>query len=385
MVRLCIWPITTRFKLLVQPSKIIIAAISSRIYAQAAVDAGFEVLALDAFCDVDTQKLAFETHQIDLNELGFNAGALLDRLKSLDTRGFQGMCFGAGFEAQPQLLTEIAKHLPVLGSSAETLRHCKNPQFFLELCNAFDMRTPKTTFKRPARSLGWVSKQLGASGGAHIKPLLPLDLPTNLPVYYQQITEGTSISCLFLADGVHAEVIGFNEQWCAPTTLAPYRYGGAVSQASLSHACKKTMTEFIRGITYKLTLRGMNSVDFLVNGDEVFALEINPRLSATLDLYRAKSGSLFASHVAGCQKLLTDWPVVRGISSAHLIIYTKHAIKIPKNMVWPDWVCDIPQPNAMIKADAPLCTVTAEAQMARQAKQLVQERAASLRDELMLA
>ncbi len=369
--------------------KIIIAAISSRAFVNAAVNAGFRVLALDAFCDVDTQKLAFETYQISAGDNGFNAAELLkilDELKEkVDLSEFSGFCYGAGFEAQPQLLLEVEKRLPVLGNHAETLRHCKNPQFFLELCNAFEMRVPKTTFKRPSRTLGWVSKQLGASGGAHIKPLLPLDLPNPTPVYYQQITEGTPISCLFLADGVHAEVIGFSEQWCAPTTISPYRYGGAVSHASLSQNCKKTITEFIRGISFKLGLRGINSVDFLVDGDDIFALEINPRLSATLDLYTAKHGNFFASHIEACQVQLRDWPSASGNSHAHQIIYAKQVTKVPRNVDWPNWVCDIPQPNSTIAAGAPICTVTAEARAAWQAKQVVQERAASLHQALMLA
>lgn len=374
-----------RMNSLAPMSKIIIAAISSRAYVQAAVDAGVEVLSLDAFCDVDTKKLACEAHQISLGEHGFNASELLEFLDEIDLNQFAGLCYGAGFEAQPQLLVEIAKRLPVLGNSAETLRHCKNPQYFLELCNAFDIPTPKISFKRPMRTLGWVSKQLGASGGAHIKPLLPLNLPQKTPVYYQQITEGTPLSCLFLADGVHAEVIGFSEQWCAPTPLSPYRYGGAVSHATISQYCKKTISEFIRGISFKLGLRGINSVDFLIDGDMIYALEINPRLSATLDLYVAKRGKLFASHVAACQVQLSDWPSMKGSAKAHQIIYATQSTKIQKNMHWPDWACDIPQPNSTVEAGAPLCTVLAEAPMARQAKQLVQERAASLREALMLA
>ena len=50
---------------------VIIAAISSRAYVQAAVTAGFEVIAIDAFTDVDTQKLALQVHKINCDEHGF--------------------------------------------------------------------------------------------------------------------------------------------------------------------------------------------------------------------------------------------------------------------------------------------------------------------------
>lgn len=359
-------------------TKLIIAALSSRAYVSAAVQAGFEVLAIDAFCDVDTQKLAFETRNVTLNAHGFDSAQLLATLASLDVSTFAGFCYGAGFEAQPELLTAIAQYLPVFGNGEETVRHLKNPQMFQALCHAFEMLTPPTLFKRPRSSIGWLSKVAGASGGGHIKVLLPLELAPNKALYYQQIVPGTPISCLFLADGIHAEIIGFSEQWCAPSMLHPYRYGGAVSHAEVSAPCKLQIEAFIRAMTYKLTLRGINSADFIVVGNRAYALEINPRLSATLDLYSAKRGDFFISHIAACQAQLADWPTVKGTSRAHHIIYTNDIAHVPSDMDWPDWVNDIPQPNTTIAAGLPLCTVVAEAHTARLAKQKVLERAADL-------
>ena len=345
---------------------------------QAAVSAGFEVLAIDAFCDVDTQKLAFATYQIDFDARGFNATELLKILQSLDLSGFQGICYGAGFEAQPKLLTKIAKLLPVFGNAAETLEQVKNPQIFSALCDAFEMRTPKTSLMRPRSTLGWVSKQIGACGGAHIKPLLPLDLPSSIPVYYQQITAGTPISCLFLADGVHAEAIGYSEQWCAPTAISPYRYGGAVSHAQVPQSVKNKIESFVKAMSFKLALRGMNSADFLVENDTVYALEINPRLSATLDLYSAKRGDFFVSHVQACQAQLTHWPSVKGTSKAQKIVYADSIARVPAGMEWDDFVVDIPQANSEIAAGMPICTVTAEAHTARLAKEKVLQRASDM-------
>ena len=359
-------------------TKIIIAALSSRAYVNAAVQAGFEVLAIDAFCDVDTQKLAIATHQIGFDARGFNSAELLKVLKSLDLSGFQGICYGAGFEAQPELLAEIAKLLPVLGNSAETVEQAKNPQIFNALCDAFEMQTPKTSFKRPRNTLGWVSKQNGACGGAHIKPLLPLDLPNPAPVYYQQITAGTPISCLFLADGVHAEIIGYSEQWCAPTAISPYRYGGAVSHAYVPQNVKNKIEIFVKAMSFKLRLRGINSADFLVDNDTVYALEINPRLSATLDLYSAKRGDFFASHVHACQAQLSHWPSVKGTSKAQQIVYAGNTARLPACMEWDDFVVDIPQANSEIAAGMPICTVTAEAHTARLAKEMVLQRASDM-------
>ncbi len=361
---------------------IIVAALSSRAYVQAAVNAGFKVIALDAFCDTDTQKMALATYKINISELGLDAEHLLSTLDSLDLRGYQGLCFGAGFEAQPVLLTKIAQLLPVFGNLPETIAQVKNPQLFAQLCHAFEMQTPTISLKRPRNSLGWLVKQIGGSGGAHIKPLLPLDLlydlPKKAPIYYQKMQAGESISALFLADGVHAEIMSYNEQWCAATAMLPYRFGGAVSHANIAQTVKVKIESFIKAMTFKLGLRGINSADFIIDNNTVNALEINPRLSATLGLVSAKRGDYFISHIAACQTQLTDWPVLKNSAKAQHIIYANKTANVPADMEWDDFVVDIPEPNSEIAAGMPICTVTAVAHTARLAKQKVLERAADL-------
>lgn len=367
---------------------IVIAAISSRAYVQAAVEACFEVIAIDCFADIDTQLIAKQVIQIEAHEGQFDAKQLLNALNQLNLNDCIGFAYGAGCEAQPDLLNEIALILPIIGNHPEVIKQCKQPQAFFALCDLFEMPYPKTVFEKPANSIGWLQKSIGASGGEHIKTVFPLNLgplnffPLNLglspAVYYQQKQAGTPISCLFLADGNKALIIGFNEQWCSPTTLSPYRFGGLVNHVELPEIVEYKLNEFVAAITQKLALKGLNSCDFLVQNDEVFMLEINPRLSASVGLYQAKRGNLFASHVAACLGQLTDWPVVDKKSRAIQIIYANKQAKVPLDMYWPEWVCDIPQPNSVIPAGMPICSVMADARTAKIAKQKVLERAASL-------
>ena len=372
---------------------IVIAAISCRAYVRAAVDAGFEVIALDAFADVDTKTLAKKVIQIDVKNGQFDAEQLLSALteltlgllKSVDCIGF---AYGAGFEAQPELLNKIERILPVIGNYSEVIAQCKQPQAFFALCDLLEMPYPPTLFYKPNNTLGWLQKKVGASGGAHIKTLFPINLEPitsqaindglKPEVYYQQKQEGTPISCLFLADGINALILGFNEQWCSPTLLFPYRFGGAVSHTTISAISMHKLAEFITAITKKLGLKGLNSCDCIVQNDDVFMLEINPRLSATVDLYQAKRGNLFAAHVASCLGPLAEWPVAEKQSRAMQVIYANQIAKVPPDMDWPEWVCDIPQPNSVIPMGMPICSVMAEARTAKLAKQKVLQRAASL-------
>jgi uncharacterized protein len=352
---------------------IIIAAISSRIYLQAAVQAGFEVIVMDAFCDVDSQKLAKKTILIPLINGQLDAQSLLEQLLKLDLSAVFGLCYGAGFEAQTELLSQLTVHVKVIGNVASVVKNVNNIQGFFQHCDALKMRYPKTQFERPRSSINWLQKQIGGSGGAHIRPALPLDLPANDAIYYQQLQAGTPISCLFLAAKNNTQVIGFNEQLCNSTAILPYRYGGLVSHALLPEKVKIAIEQFVQGMTKIYGLVGLNSADFIVDNEDIYALEINPRLSASLDCYKAKKGDLFAAHVAACagdlSAELKDWPIVDKQSRAHFVVYAHEPVTVPPNMCWPEWVRDIPLAGTDIAAGEPICTVLADARTAKRAKQ----------------
>ena len=361
------------------PNKLlIIAAIASRAYVEAATQEGFTVIAIDAFCDVDTQKIAQKVLQVTLENGQFVAEDFYQALKALDLSNALGLCIGAGFEASPIILQTLAEHNLLIGNSINTILQVKNPHSFFAFCDAVNMRYPATQLSRPANTIGWLQKQIGGSGGAHIKAVLPLDLAQPATHYYQQLQAGTPYSCLFLANAKHAQVIGFNEQWCEPSSILPYRFGGAVSHADVDDSTKNCIIDFISKATLHFGLIGINSCDFLLFENTVYMLEINPRLSASLQLYQAKKGNLFAAHVQACMGELKEWPTIEKASRAMHIIYANKTAFVPPDMAWPEWVSDIPHFGSEIPAGAPICTVLASARSAKLAKQKVLQRTASL-------
>ena len=104
---------------------IIIAAISSRIYIQAAFEAGFDVIAIDAFADVDTQAKCKQLFQVDVQNGQFDAQQLIATLNKIDLNHCLnlclGLCFGAGFEAQPDILARISERILLLGNTTQTV------------------------------------------------------------------------------------------------------------------------------------------------------------------------------------------------------------------------------------------------------------------------
>ena len=345
---------------------------------QAAVKAGFEVVAIDVFADEETRLAASETYIINLSDDGLDAAELLELLV-LIIKPNDVFCYGAGFERQPIMLKKIAKHLPVLGNNPQGMHYANTTKLFFAALDNSSIQYPEISFSGLKHTQHWLQKRVGGSGGGHITRVLPLqDIPPKFKHYYQREIVGMSVSLLFLATETHVHAIGFNKQWCAPTAFNPYRYGGAVSHIDLSESIKNNLLNAANQLRKAFNLIGINSIDCIVNGETVWVLELNARLSATFDLYESADGDLFNAHMNACLRLPIQLPIKTQVSRAHQIIYANDGCVVPVNMGWPDYVLDRPVAGSIIEAGQPLCTVFATGKNAKTAQKLVTQYAESL-------
>ena len=330
---------------------------------------------------------------VEYGPQGFNAHALLAAINTLTLTRFAGFVYGSGFEAQPQLLAKISALLPLIGNIAETVAAVKTPAIFFAKLQQLEISHPQVLSTLPDNDFdNFVIKHAGGSGGTHIRQLNAdcHELPAHY--YCQQKLSGRPLSLLFLANGHDIEVIGFNEQWLNPALESPYRYGGAVSHADITVDAQQQLISAARKLTVEFGLLGLNSLDALLqtsavpdHDEKIAVLEINPRLSATVDLYTQQN--LFARHVQACLQpqsfscFADNRHALDVRHKAHAIVYADFDIEITTPIIWPDWVLDNPLQSPeqrigglKIKAGAPVCTVIAYATDAETAKNMAQAR-----------
>jgi predicted ATP-grasp superfamily ATP-dependent carboligase len=351
----------------------LIAAVSSRPFVKAAASAGYSVTALDVFADTDTQRAAERVYKIEYTNSGFDAKQFEAALDQIDLTGVIGFAYGSGFEAQPDLLTRIAHRIPLIGNLPETVRRLKNAPEFFEVLDQLNIPHPEVCFKPLANPAGWLCKEEGGSGGTHVmNALAEAALPRGQ--YYQRVMNGIPVSMLFAANGHEVKVIGFNQQWVAPITGKPYRYGGIVGHANLPANFKQDLEAVANKLALAFGLRGLNSLDVIWQNDAFWVLEINPRLSSTLDLYQSQQCNLFELHVQAVAGDLSQFPQIPSHSKARNVLYAAKDIVIPENFIWPAWTADIPMPLTCIPQAQPICTILAEADNATEAQDLVLSR-----------
>jgi uncharacterized protein len=373
-------------------AKFVIAAPSARGFAEAAVACGHAVIALDAFADADTKRVASQTFKLKFNENIVDEADFKHVFSRLNLAEIDGFCYGSLFDNCPDLLDCVAHRIRLVGNAPEVMRLAKGFEFF-KLLDDLNIQHPEVSINKPfALSLSkvdewfdklatngrgaWLAKQLGGSGGTHIRSAHQVKDGH----YFQHKVVGTPVSMLFVADGKTVKTIGFNQQFIAPTIEMPYRFAGAVGNIALQPNIHKAFEHAAQQLTSALKLRGLNNLDAVLenegcDGEKLWILELNPRLSASFNLYE----NLFKLHLRACAGDLVDFKLQHS-SKSHLILYADEALEIPANFAWPNWAVDIPSTeSAKIALDEPICSVFAEAQTAEAASNLVQQRAEKLR------
>lgn len=356
---------------------VLIAAISGRALASSARRGGYSPLVADFFGDQDTVAAA-QAHVVVGSGLaqGFREHELACALERLAERQLPlGIVCGTGFEDRPHLLARLERCWRLFGNGARTVARVKDPECFAAVCRDCDIAHPPVTRLPSAAQQGFLAKRRGGAGGAHVAA------SENAPradVYYQSRVAGRPVSALLLANGVSAVVLGFSEQWACPTARQPFRYGGAVRPANISARAAERLAESARRVAAALSLKGLNSADFMVDGDDFAILEVNPRPGATLDIFEIDDGSLFALHMAACEGDLIDEVFRFDGAKASAVVYADRDVMAPARFEWPDWCADRPNNAIAIKCGGPLCTVHAAAAAAAEARTLVDQRLAQV-------
>jgi predicted ATP-grasp superfamily ATP-dependent carboligase len=126
-------------------------------------------------------------------------------------------------------------------------------------------------------------------------------------------------------------------------------------------------------------LRGLAGLDFLLDGDRITALEINPRPTATFELYDDDfPAGLVPWHLASFERPVPEFGALLGRGAgthrAIGVVYARDPVTIPGNASFPSWCRDLPCTGSTIAAGAPVLSVFAEAASSDEAEREIDQR-----------
>lgn len=329
--------------------------------AQAAKHTGLKPLVIDLFADLDTQGYAEDFRQV-------KSLAEQDLVSAVDyfieRYAVAHVIYGSGFECYPESLRYLDDRLTVLGNDPDVFaRQLNKPAFFSTLA-ALSIPYPEIVFSAPDCIDGWLIKPMQGQGGIGIKRY-DADAADN-SVYWQRFQAGASYSVLFLTDGQQVQVVGFNCQWSVRLSEAQeFVFSGVINNADLSNAHKTEITDWLKQMAPVFGLKGLNSLDFIHADGCSYVLEINPRPSASMQLY---DQDLLGRHIQSCVGPVGATSVAQFLASRRLksplqtgyqVIYAERDLIIPDHFEWPDWCMDLPKSGNMCRAGQPLCSIIA--------------------------
>lgn len=364
---------------------VVVAATSARMLAESARRGGMRPIALDLFADEDTGRAAHCISIGDPRGVGIDAGRVRDVLARLARHPrVLGWVAGSGFEDRLDMLQEGADVLRLIGNDAGTIAAVKQPATFFDLLDSCGIGHPETLATQPEDVAGWLMKRVGGTGGWHVRRLAGTRAPLHSSGaarstgsagstgaardYYQREVEGIAMSVLFLANRADVCIIGFNRLLVTALGARPFVFQGALGPVHLLPEVARSVRSAAARLARHLGLVGLNSMDFLVAGERISVIEINPRPSATMQLHdrRAPSG-LMQAHVRACMSGLLPPQAPSGVTSVRgvQIVYANRDLlatsRTRQCLHQLGWCHDIGRAGTRTGSGEPLCSVSAEA------------------------
>lgn len=335
---------------------VLIVANSGRMLAQAAQQAGLKALVIDLFADLDMQGYAEDFCRV-------KSLAESDLAPAVDyfTEHYAvtHVIYGSGFECHPESLFYLNSRLIIVGNHPDIFAGQQDKQAFFSTLDQLNISYPDVVFSAPDYSDGWLLKPMRGQGGFGIKRY-DADAEAENPVYWQKFQSGTPHSVLFLADGQQLQIIGFNRQWAVRLSDdREFVFSGVVNNADLPDAHKELISDWLTQLVPLFELKGLNSLDFIYENGRSYVLEINPRPSASLQLY---DRDLLIRHIQACTSATSftaGAPSLPACFTGYRIIYAEQDVIIPRQFDWPDGCMDLPNPGNMCRTGQPICSIIA--------------------------
>jgi predicted ATP-grasp superfamily ATP-dependent carboligase len=312
---------------------------------------------------------------------------VLSALATLAERGdVAGWVVGGGFDGQAALLEEGAALLPLIGNTARTVERIRDPAGFFAALDRHGIAHPEVQTTPPSDPAGWLLKDAHGSGGWHIQRAQGR---APLHHYFQREVAGAPMSATFIAAGLRATVLGFNELIVRPLGERPFVYRGVVGPVPLPAAASASLQEALDRLVAEFGLRGLGSLDFTWDGRHACVLEVNPRLPASLSLYdeRVEQGVMQA-HVRAClhdeapRLIEPPSPAIDGQE----IVFARRPLRLgdgaARRLAGRSDVHDRPCGQSMVAEGDPVCSLSARGADAQQVRAQLRLACDQLLDEL---
>ncbi len=346
--------------------RVLIVGVSTRAAAESAARAGFEVIALDGYADLD-QHPAVRALSLSRDfGMAFSAEAIVNAASQMTS---DAVVYLSNLENHPRAVEALSTGRALWGNAPAVLRRVRDPSALASAFAGRGLRAPRVLRSQPdAQGIGtrWLIKPR-VSGGGHGVRFWSSGEPVTRGHYLQEFIEGVPGSVVFVAAGGVGVVLGISRQLVGESAfgVSGFRYCGNI--LDLRATMNAPATTLVQSLTDAFPLVGVGSVDFIATDAGLYPVEVNPRWTASMELVeRAQNISMFGVHADTCMRGALPPPDLtrhRVSSEVHgkAVVFAREDVTIGDTRGWlaDSSVRDVPHAGEQIEAGQPICTVLA--------------------------
>jgi predicted ATP-grasp superfamily ATP-dependent carboligase len=310
----------------------------------------------------------------------------------LQLRQFWAIYVGA-LENYPEIIAEISAHRPLWGNPDEVVRAVRDPSQVHSVLTQAELDVPevRSSAEPPAPNGRWLLKPINDAAGRGIcvwNQAAQSSRTLKEPCYFQRFQSGTPLSALFLSMQDNTELIGISRQLIGESWLgaSPFGYCGSIGPIESTEKLKRNARRIGKVLETEFRLQGLFGVDLVFDGKRVWPVEINPRYTASVELFElAGEISLLAWHAKACAEIETESACPKTAAEPMFCrkdlhttprIVGKAILYANQNFIAPNLLelsqnhspeplpllADIPTAGSEIMSKQPICTVFATAE-----------------------
>jgi predicted ATP-grasp superfamily ATP-dependent carboligase len=365
------------------------------------VRAGYQPITADLFADVDLRAIATTTRISPYPE------GLVDWLRAVEPAAWM---YTGALENHSELVDQMGWIAPLWGNPGEVLARVRSPWELDESLRGAGLLFPETrssatglpqdgswlvkTYRGASGSGVWEWSQAGRRGDLETSKNPLSERPAQVPCVpdsspgpvFQRRVRGTPSSAVFVAAGGAATLLGMTRQLVGESWLGAHRfqYAGSIGPWPVSERALATIARIGDAIAGDFGLVGLFGVDMILDGDNVWTLEVNPRYTASVEIVERVTGiHAIAVHAAACasglgagERGLTLKAAARPPAASRpyfygkAILYAKRdllvsarlaemALAEAKRNPWP-MLADVPSAGTAVDAGRPIITLFVE-------------------------
>jgi predicted ATP-grasp superfamily ATP-dependent carboligase len=211
------------------------------------------------------------------------------------------LIYTGGLENHPGLIRQLSRERTLWGNDGRVLRAVRSPRTLASIFQGGGIPHPAVYFRADdiADQGRWLIKPLAGAGGAGIRFWDRLEPPKGKRRYFQQWMEGDPCSAVFAGDGLAARLLGVTRQLVGEPWLhaGPFAYCGSIGPLAVSPPVQSHLECLGDALVKGSGMRGLFGVDFILQDNAPWPVEVNPRYTASVEVLEYARGlSALAIH-----------------------------------------------------------------------------------------